>query len=286
MDPKENLVLLAAALLWMVISAETSQATHLPGCQDKCGDVGIPYPFGTSKGCYFDEYFRITCNTTVSTPPIPYLQSSKAEVLSISLDGHMRILSHAAADCYSKSGAIESRAGSYAVLQAFPFSNARNKFFDVDECKDSNLNKCLKKCHNSNGNYTCSCPKGYHGDGRKDGEGCSADQLLVVKIVVGVGASVIVLVAVSGLLYFGHQKRKLIKLKEKYFQQNGDCIAKEGNVEQVDKVARLVNTCLRVKGEERPTMKEVAMELERLRMTGKHPWTNVESNYEQTVPTR
>ncbi|KAJ6730550.1 WALL-ASSOCIATED RECEPTOR KINASE-LIKE 21 [Salix viminalis] len=130
---------------------------------------------------------------------------------------------------------------------------------DVDECKDSNLNKCLKKCHNTIGNYTCPCPKGYHGDGRKDGEGCSADQLLVVKIFVGVGTSVIVLVAILE-----------------------DCIAKEGNVEQVDKVARLGKTCLRVKGEERPTMKEVAMELERLRMMGKHPWTNVESNYEQT----
>ncbi|KAJ6709270.1 WALL-ASSOCIATED RECEPTOR KINASE-LIKE 21 [Salix koriyanagi] len=260
MDPKETLVLLAAALLWMV--------------------------------------------------------------LSISLDGHLRILTYVGADCYSKSGARESSTGSYAVSPAFPFSNTRNKFFgigcdtlalisgvdisgklyrtrcvsfcndtDVDECEDPNLNKCLKKCQNTNGNYTCSCPKGYHGDGRKDGEGCSADQLLVVKIVVGVGASVIVLVAVSGLLYFGHQKRKLIKLKEKYFQQNGedrlfqileDCIAKEGNVEQVDKVARLVKTCLRVKGEERPTMKEVAMELERLRMVGKHPWTNVESNYEET----
>ncbi|KAG5250807.1 wall-associated receptor kinase [Salix suchowensis] len=705
MDWKENLVLLAAALLWMVISAETSQATQLPGCQDKCGDVSIPYPFGTSEGCYFNEYFQITCNTTV-TPPIPYLWSSNLQVLSISLDGHMRILTYVGTDCYSKSGASESRTGSYAVLQAFPFSNTRNKFFgigcdtiayisgvdireqiystgclslcndtgsvtngscngigccqvtipgnllrysatvrsfknhtdiwesnpcgfsflaeeesfnftianltniksttllpssidwaiwnqtceeakknltgyackansdcydsrngrgylcncsagyignpyhpegcqDVDECKDSNLNKCLKKCQNTYGNYTCSCPKGYHGDGRKDGEGCSADQLPVVKIVVGVGASVIVLVAVSGLLYFGHQKRKLMKLKEKYFQQNGglmlqqrlagreeptsvakiytaeelekatnnfdesniigrggygivykgifadntvvaikksrtvdnsqieqfinevvvlsqinhrnvvkllgccletevpllvyecvsngtlssyihdrnkaatftwetrlriaaetagvlsylhsaasmpiihrdvksnnilldknqtakvsdfgssrlvpldqaqistmvqgtlgyldpeylltsqlteksdvysfgvvlvelltgkrplsfdgpeeerslamlflsalkedrlfqileDCIVKEGNGEQVDKVARLVKTCLRVKGEERPTMKEVAMELERLRMVGKHPWTNVESNYEET----
>ncbi|KAG5221961.1 wall-associated receptor kinase [Salix suchowensis] len=739
MDRKENLVMLAAALLWMVISAETSQATHLPGCQDKCGDVSIPYPFGTRKGCYFDEYFQITCNTTVSTPPIPYLRSSNFEVLNISLDGHMRVLTYVGTDCYNKNRVRESHTESSSFLLAFPFSNTRNKFFgigcdtiayidgvdirgqtystgclsmcsdigsvtngscngigccqipipgnlleynvsvgsfgnhtgiwefnpcgfaflaeeesfnftianltninvgsfgnhtgiwefnpcgfaflaeeesfnftianltnikratllpssidwaignhtceeanknltgyackansecydssngrgylckcsagyignpyhpdgcqDVDECKDSNRNKCLKKCHNTIGNYTCPCPKGYHGDGRKDGEGCSADQLLVVKIVV-------VLVAVSGLLYFGHEKRKLIKLKEKYFQQNGglmlqqrlagreeptsaakiytaeelekatdnfdeskiigrggygivykgifadntvvaikksrtvdnsqieqfinevvvlsqinhrnvvkllgccletevpllvyecvsngtlssyihdrnkaatftwetrlriasetagvlsylhsaasmpiivnfqdvksnnilldenhtakvsdfgssrlvpldqaqistmvqgtlgyldpeymltsqlteksdvysfgvvlvelltgkrplsfdgpeeerslamlflsalkddrlfhileDCILKEGNVEQVDKVARLVKTCLRVKGEERPTMKEVAMELERLRMVGKHPWTNVESNYEET----
>ncbi|KAF9687146.1 hypothetical protein SADUNF_Sadunf02G0063500 [Salix dunnii] len=345
MDRKENLVLIAAALLWMMVSAETSPATHLPGCQDKCGDVSIPYPFGTSKGCYFNEYFHITCDTKI-TPPIPFLWSSNLKVLSISLDGHMRILTYVGADCYSKSGASESPTGSYAVLPAFPFSNTRNKFFgigcdtiaflsgvdirgqtystgclslcsdigsvtngscngigccqipipenllnynasvgsvrnhtdiwesnpcgfaflaeeesfnftianltniknttllpssidwaignqtceeakknvtgyackaysdcynssnglgylcscsagyignpylpdgcqDVDECKDSNLNKCLKKCHNTNGNYTCSCPKGYHGDGRKDGQGCSADQLLLVMIVVG-----------------------------------------------------------------------------------------------------
>ncbi|KAJ6405404.1 hypothetical protein OIU84_013375 [Salix udensis] len=157
---------------------------------------------------------------------------------------------------------------------------------DVDECKDSNLNKCLKNyCRNTNGNYTCACPKGYHGDGRKDGEGCSADQLLVVKILVGVGASVIVLVAVSGLL--GGEKPSYafsFRIERRSFISGSseDCIAKEGNVEQVDKVARLVKTCLRVKGEERPTMKEVAMELERLRMVGKHPWTNVESNYEET----
>ncbi|KAJ6709277.1 WALL-ASSOCIATED RECEPTOR KINASE 2-LIKE ISOFORM X2 [Salix koriyanagi] len=188
MDPKENLVMLAAALLWMVISAETSQATHLPGCQDKCGDVSIPYPFGTSEGCYFNEHFRITCDTAV-TPPIPYLWSSNLQVLSISLDGHLRILTYVGADCYSKSGARESPTGSYAVLPAFPFSNTRNKFFDVDECQDSNRNKCLKKCHNTIGNYTCPCPKGYHGDGRKDGEGCSADQLLLVKIFVGKQAS-------------------------------------------------------------------------------------------------
>ncbi|KAJ6337320.1 hypothetical protein OIU76_007071 [Salix suchowensis] len=255
---------------------------------------------------------------------------------------------------------------------------------------------------------------GYHGDGRKDGEGCSADQLLVVKILVGVGASVIVLVAVSGLFNgtlssyihdrskattftwetrlriasetagvlsylhsaasmpiihrdvksnnilldenhtakvsdfgssrlvpldqaqistmvqgtlgyldpeylltsqlteksdvysFGvvlvelltgkrplsfdgpEEERSLAMLflsalkEDRLFQILEDCIAKEGNVEQVHKVARLVKTCLRVKGEERPTMKEVAMELERLRMVGKHPWTNVESNYEET----
>lgn len=70
--------------------------------------------------------------------------------------------------------------------------------------------------------------------------------------------------------------------KDRLFQIVEDCIAKEGNVEQVNQVARLVKMCLRVKGEERPTMKEVAMELERLRVTGNHPWVNAESNHEET----
>ncbi|KAJ6337331.1 hypothetical protein OIU76_007082 [Salix suchowensis] len=265
------------------------------------------------------------------------------------------------------------------------------------------------------GNFTCPCPKGYHGDGRKDGEGCSADQLLAVKIFVGCcletevpllvyecisngtlssyihdrskaatftwetrlriaadtagvlsylhsaasmpiihrdvksnnilldenhtakvsdfGSSRLVpldqaqistmvqgtlgyldpeylltsqLTEKSDVYSFGvvlvelltgkrplcfdgpEEERSLAMLflsalkEDRLFQILEDCIAKEGNVEQVDKVARLVKTCLRVKGEERPTMKEVAMELERLRMVGKHPWINVESNYEET----
>uniref|UniRef100_UPI0005C94849 wall-associated receptor kinase 3-like n=1 Tax=Fragaria vesca subsp. vesca TaxID=101020 RepID=UPI0005C94849 len=51
-----------------------------------------------------------------------------------------------------------------------------------------------------------------------------------------------------------------------------DDIVNEGNIETIKKVANLSERCLRVKGEERPTMKEVAMELERMRITSKHPW--------------
>ncbi|EXC45404.1 Wall-associated receptor kinase 2 [Morus notabilis] len=49
-----------------------------------------------------------------------------------------------------------------------------------------------------------------------------------------------------------------------------------GNKEQVEEVARLARRCLNVNGEERPTMKEVAMELEGLRRMEKHPWANHE----------
>ncbi|KAI9077570.1 hypothetical protein K1719_040502 [Acacia pycnantha] len=44
------------------------------------------------------------------------------------------------------------------------------------------------------------------------------------------------------------------------------------NDEQLKQVAFLARRCVRVNGEERPTMKEVAMELERLIAMERHPW--------------
>ncbi|KAI9185785.1 hypothetical protein LWI28_010617 [Acer negundo] len=65
--------------------------------------------------------------------------------------------------------------------------------------------------------------------------------------------------------------------------ENG--IVTDDNREQmreVGQVAELARRCLTVKGEERPTMKEVAMGLEGLRRMNTHLWDNVEVNIEET----
>ncbi|KAK1398195.1 putative wall-associated receptor kinase-like 16 [Heracleum sosnowskyi] len=49
---------------------------------------------------------------------------------------------------------------------------------------------------------------------------------------------------------------------------------KEGTLEQLETAAQLVKRCLSLNGEERPTMKEVTMELESLRKFSKYPWAN------------
>nr|DAD39437.1 TPA_asm: hypothetical protein HUJ06_013760 [Nelumbo nucifera] len=46
----------------------------------------------------------------------------------------------------------------------------------------------------------------------------------------------------------------------------------EKNVDELCVVAELAKRCLSIKGEERPTMEEVAMELQRLRKSKNHPW--------------
>ena len=56
----------------------------------------------------------------------------------------------------------------------------------------------------------------------------------------------------------------------------------EGNVEQLNEVAMLAKRCLKLKGEERPTLKEVAMELEGLKAMTKHPWVKGNMSSEET----
>ena len=56
------------------------------------------------------------------------------------------------------------------------------------------------------------------------------------------------------------------------FQVLDKHIVNEGNIEQLREAANLAKRCLRLKGDERPTMKEVSMELERIKMMEKHAW--------------
>lgn len=101
-----------------------------PNCTSTCGDLIIPYPFGTSKGCYLEspyDSFLITCKDTV-----PYLAKSEIKVRNISLiDHHIRILNSAARTCYNRSGYITYNTGSYFQLSKFPINSTRNKFTGI-----------------------------------------------------------------------------------------------------------------------------------------------------------
>ncbi|KAE8100180.1 hypothetical protein FH972_018105 [Carpinus fangiana] len=94
----------------------------------------------------------------------------------------------------------------------------------IKQCEDHKLNQCKipKRCVDGEGNYTCSCPKWYLGDGRKDGTGCELKLILVSVLAIGVGIAFIVVPVCSSLwLYLIVRQRKLIKLRERFFQQNG-----------------------------------------------------------------
>ena len=64
-----------------------------------------------------------------------------------------------------------------------------------------------------------------------------------------------------------------------------DRILNKENVQYFKEVAMLVKRCLKVKGQERPTMKEVAMELERVvKPKTKHTWVEGDWSLEENEP--
>ncbi|KAK4391241.1 Wall-associated receptor kinase [Sesamum angolense] len=91
---------------------------------------------------------------------------------------------------------------------------------DIDECE---LGKCPHDCRNTNGNYTCLCPKGYRGDG----ENCSPGESLILKLVAGISMAIIILLLVAFLLYWEHKRRSFNKMKQKFFLKNGGTLLQE-----------------------------------------------------------
>jgi hypothetical protein len=59
-------------------------------------------------------------------------------------------------------------------------------------------------------------------------------------------------------------------------------IINEGNIGELKEVANLVQRCLSVRGEDRPSMKEVEMELGALRIMEKHPMGKEKLDTEET----
>ncbi|GMI78370.1 wall-associated kinase 2 [Hibiscus trionum] len=122
------LVLLLNVILTAKASTPAATSQAKPGCQSRCGDIIIPYPFGTGGDCNITEDFFITCNTSF-TPNKPFVSTSNIEVIDISLDGQLRILSNASYDCYNTSGYRRWLYFSlWLGLPGFSINNTKNRF--------------------------------------------------------------------------------------------------------------------------------------------------------------
>ncbi|KAI3958892.1 hypothetical protein MKX01_023568 [Papaver californicum] len=100
---------------------------------------------------------------------------------------------------------------------------------DVNECEDQENNPCEGTCTNTIGGYICKCPKGTSGDGKKGGIGCvrrKAD-FPILKVTLGMGLGLLFLIVASSVIYLSIRNRKLNKLKEKFFQQNGGLLLQQ-----------------------------------------------------------
>ncbi|KAL0437935.1 UNVERIFIED_CONTAM: Wall-associated receptor kinase [Sesamum latifolium] len=95
---------------------------------------------------------------------------------------------------------------------------------DIDECK---LGKCPHDCQNTNGNYTCLCPKGYRGDGQNCSPPGDSGESFILKLVAGIALAIILLLLFAFLLYWEHKRRSFNKMKQKFFLQNGGTLLQE-----------------------------------------------------------
>ncbi|XVE80095.1 hypothetical protein DITRI_Ditri14bG0112000 [Diplodiscus trichospermus] len=124
-----ELVLFIVAFTILATPVAGMGAQAKPGCQSHCGNLSIPYPFGTGNGCNISHNFFITCNSTAFNPPKAFLTNSTIEVLNISLDGHLHINSLIGSDCYNRSGR-SSYGDAWLRLSKFLISS-RNKFIAI-----------------------------------------------------------------------------------------------------------------------------------------------------------
>ncbi|KAF5769546.1 putative protein kinase RLK-Pelle-WAK family [Helianthus annuus] len=71
-------------LFLILLTTESTEALNLAkkGCQERCGEVGIPFPFGIGEHCALDERYAVDCYSS-----IPYLSVFKnMEVMNVSLE--------------------------------------------------------------------------------------------------------------------------------------------------------------------------------------------------------
>ena len=140
----------------------------LPGCSDRCGDLEIPYPFGTTEGCYLKErgYFFINCSYS-SGQAQPKIGAFG--VTNISIQGSVDIMMNNAILCYDKLGTFLGTKWNRSLWTgSLTVSNTQNKFVAVGCDTYAYLNGykngelfsigCLSKCQNISNvpNGTCS----------------------------------------------------------------------------------------------------------------------------------
>ncbi|CAB4276608.1 unnamed protein product [Prunus armeniaca] len=125
-----SLVVADLVVILLLATPIPTAAQALPGCQDHCGNLSIPYPFGIGPGCYLQPQFNITCNQS-SQPPKAQLLTSNIIITNFSIeDGELQILQYVAEDCYDAQGnSTGHNVPRLWVPPPYTISHTKNKFY-------------------------------------------------------------------------------------------------------------------------------------------------------------
>lgn len=163
-------------MLWLMLLlsslAATTSSNVKPGsgCQEKCGHVTVPYPFGIDdRKCAMNRNFFLNCNRRDSTPK---LMIGKLEVFNLSIEnGSMIASTFTARRCYDGLGNRSSDFNNpYVKLGSRPlrFSDTRNKLTAIGcdtlaymgEPDGSFWTGCISICTNESANLNESSCSG------------------------------------------------------------------------------------------------------------------------------
>ncbi|KAK9059308.1 hypothetical protein SSX86_021927 [Deinandra increscens subsp. villosa] len=95
---------------------------------------------------------------------------------------------------------------------------------DINECEDPVVkNSCHGDCSNTPGSYNCTCLQGSYGDANKE-NGCQP-----LNQSKSSSSTVIIIVILSIILgiFYAIRRKKLMNLREKFFEQNGGVLLKQ-----------------------------------------------------------
>lgn len=125
---KQQQLLLLLLVSTLFILRTSSQPISLPNCPTKCGNVPIPFPFGTTEACSLNSMFLIDCNQITSSP---FLPPNNMTVLDISLNpAELRVEWPVASNCLSETNELTNETSSQGFNLTTPYylSSSRNKF--------------------------------------------------------------------------------------------------------------------------------------------------------------
>ncbi|KAG8043351.1 hypothetical protein GUJ93_ZPchr0458g22325 [Zizania palustris] len=196
-----------------------------PNKENSTPGPGCGEAFIVEKNSYV--FSRVDLNKTNTKNP-----QYRPVVLEWSIDGGYceeakRAASYACKEnsyCYNSSNGIGYRCNCTLGFQGNPYLQGPNGCQDIDECAVKS--PCTHKCINTKGSFSCTCPAGMTGDGLKGGSGCNGVGLLVIATVSGL-ALLLLLLILSFWTHWLVKKRKVAKIKQRYFMQNGGMVLKQ-----------------------------------------------------------
>nr|GMD97461.1 wall-associated receptor kinase-like 1 [Ipomoea batatas] len=129
------MILLFVFLFFPSAAAAAAPSLAKRGCEEWCGNVSIPFPFGIGEGCALDSWFLVKCDNS-SNPPKPYLNSFlqielQRQVVAVSLTNQtVTTLKSVVNSCDNSAGEGRNAITNGTDLSGSPFyySKSRNKF--------------------------------------------------------------------------------------------------------------------------------------------------------------